>query len=64
MRRLEEDMSKVQLSEVDKEGYRVRRERVQKEMTANETGLKEVKECLGILSNFAMQSSASARMPR
>merc|ERR1712083_8804 len=54
LRRLEEDMSKLELSEVDKEGYRVRRDRLDKEHKANAYGLKEVKDCLGILSKFAL----------
>jgi GTP-binding protein EngB required for normal cell division len=57
MRRLEEDMSKIELSDVDKEGYRVRRERLQKEATANTSAVKEVKECLKILQNFTMKET-------
>mmetsp|Transcript_19845 Transcript_19845/g.45190 ORF Transcript_19845/g.45190 Transcript_19845/m.45190 type:complete len:373 (+) Transcript_19845:759-1877(+) len=60
MRRLEEDMIKVELSEVDKEGYHVRREKLQKEATANMHGLREVQSCLKILSNFALKSVSSS----
>jgi len=58
IRRLEEDMSKIELSDVDKEGYRVRREKLEGESTANAHGLKEVQECLTILSSFAMKKMA------
>jgi len=59
IRRLEEDMSKIELSDVDKEGYRVRREKLEGERTATAHGLKEVQECMGILSNFALKMSVS-----
>merc|ERR1719361_2803045 len=45
MRRLEEDIGKVELSEVDREGYRVRRAKLEKEATANMHGLREVQSC-------------------
>merc|ERR1712050_723063 len=60
MRRLEEDMIKVELSEVDKEGYRVRRERLVKDATANKHGLAEVKDCRKILSDFAIKNMTSS----
>mmetsp|Transcript_87343 Transcript_87343/g.255466 ORF Transcript_87343/g.255466 Transcript_87343/m.255466 type:complete len:729 (+) Transcript_87343:68-2254(+) len=60
MRRLEEDMIRMELSEVDKEGYRVRREKLQKEAVANATGLKEVQGCLKVLSNFALKKMSTA----
>merc|ERR1712232_1262235 len=60
IRRLEEDMSKIELSDVDKEGYRVRREKLEGERTANEQGLKEVQECLTILSSFALKKMTVA----
>merc|ERR550532_1777554 len=55
MRRLEEDMIKVELSDVDREGYRDRRAKIQKDATANTHGLKEVQDCLKILSAFALK---------
>jgi hypothetical protein len=54
MRRLEEDMMKLELSEVDKEGYAIRREKLQKDAAANVYGLKEVKDCLNVLQTFAL----------
>jgi len=59
LRRLEEDMNKIELGEVDKEGYRIRRERLQKDTVANTHGLKEVQACYKALSNFQVQSMAN-----
>jgi len=59
MRRLEEDMMKIELSDVDKEGYRVRRERLQHEQAANTHGLKEVRDCLRILQDFTFRAKAA-----
>merc|ERR1712186_266841 len=56
MRRLEEDMIKVELSDVDKEGYRVRRQKLEKDANANKHGLAEVRDCHKILSNFALKN--------
>mmetsp|Transcript_51895 Transcript_51895/g.123516 ORF Transcript_51895/g.123516 Transcript_51895/m.123516 type:complete len:737 (+) Transcript_51895:165-2375(+) len=58
MRRLEEDMSKIELSDVDKEGYRVRRDKLQLELNANTHGLKEVQDCLKSLEKFALKAMA------
>ncbi|CAK0884042.1 unnamed protein product [Prorocentrum cordatum] len=58
MRRLEEDMMKIELSDVDREGYRVRRERLQHEQAANAHGLKEVKDCVRILQDFTFRAKA------
>merc|ERR1711920_899208 len=60
MRRLEEDMIKVELSAVDKEGYRVRREKLQKDTSANTHGLAEVKDCLRVLQSFVIKSQSQA----
>merc|ERR550532_69657 len=59
MRRLEEDMNKVELSVVDKEGYRHRREKLTREAAANQHGLKEVQDCLKILSAFALKHASA-----
>merc|ERR1711866_24993 len=50
MRRLEEDMIKIELSDVDKEGYRVRRDKLEADAVANAHGLSEVQGCLKVLS--------------
>lgn len=54
MRRLEEDMMKIELSEVDLKGYRDRRIKLEKDLEANTYGLKEVNECLQRLNTFVM----------
>eukprot|EP00928_Gymnodinium_smaydae_P002908 TRINITY_DN11063_c0_g1_i3.p1 TRINITY_DN11063_c0_g1~~TRINITY_DN11063_c0_g1_i3.p1 ORF type:complete len:734 (-),score=215.69 TRINITY_DN11063_c0_g1_i3:20-2221(-) len=58
-RRLEEDMSHIELSEVDKEGYRARREKLDKDLKATAFGLAEVQDCLKILQNFSLKQSNS-----
>jgi len=60
MRRLEEDMNKVELSDVDREGYRVRRELLMKEDAGNREGVVEVQDCLKSLQNFALKHFATA----
>eukprot|EP00929_Paragymnodinium_shiwhaense_P042462 TRINITY_DN2196_c0_g1_i1.p1 TRINITY_DN2196_c0_g1~~TRINITY_DN2196_c0_g1_i1.p1 ORF type:complete len:746 (+),score=242.45 TRINITY_DN2196_c0_g1_i1:110-2347(+) len=57
MRRLEEDMSKIELSQVDEEGYKARRTKVEKEMAANNHATKEIKTCLVTLENFTLKTS-------
>merc|ERR1712048_1229631 len=56
MRRLEEDMSHIELADVDKEGYKARREKLDKSHKANEAGLKEVKHCKAIVENFIVKN--------
>jgi len=58
LRRLEEDMNKIELSPVDLEGYKARRDALEKEAAANAYGLKEVRACLKILLNFQIKSMA------
>jgi GTP-binding protein EngB required for normal cell division len=54
MRRLEEDMMKIELSEVDLKGYRDRRTTLERDREANTYGLKEVRECSQRLNTFVM----------
>jgi hypothetical protein len=54
MRRLEEDMNKIELSEVHNSGNRIKRERAEQEKVANAHGLVEVKDCHQVLSDFAL----------
>lgn len=54
MRRLEEDMMKIELSEGDLKGYRHRRTNLARDREANTYGLKEVKECSQRLNTFVM----------
>lgn len=57
MRRLEEDMSKIELSDVDKEGYRVVKENAQKELENTKIACVEIGECLAIIENFTLKST-------
>mmetsp|Transcript_6459 Transcript_6459/g.17987 ORF Transcript_6459/g.17987 Transcript_6459/m.17987 type:complete len:446 (+) Transcript_6459:603-1940(+) len=59
LRRLEEDMNKIELSSVDLEGYKTRRDKLEKDAAANQYCLKEVKACLRTLSNFQIKSMAT-----
>merc|ERR1712151_882412 len=43
IRKLEEDMSKIGLSDVDKAGYKVRVEKLHKDISTNAAALKEVR---------------------
>lgn len=52
MRKLEEDMSRIELSEVDKETYRIRRTSLEEQDSGNSRSLKEVGECIQILDDF------------
>jgi len=61
MRRLEEDMMKIELSPVDLKGYRDRRAQLEKDREANTYGLKEVKECLQRLNTFVMSHRSHAQ---
>merc|ERR1712113_897013 len=58
MRRLEEDMINMQLSDVDAEGYKVRRSALLKQQNANEHGYKEIQDCLRILQSFVIKSQS------
>merc|ERR1712083_983719 len=62
MRRLEEDMINMQLSDVDAEGYKVRRSALLKQQNANEHGYKEIQDCLRILQSFVIKSQSQARI--
>jgi len=63
LRRLEEDMMKIELSPVDQEGYKVRCAKLKDEYSANTSAMKEVKECLAILSNFVLKNRSTGSMP-
>mmetsp|Transcript_64829 Transcript_64829/g.186525 ORF Transcript_64829/g.186525 Transcript_64829/m.186525 type:complete len:730 (+) Transcript_64829:79-2268(+) len=58
LRRLEEDMNRIELSQVDLEGYKSRRARLEKDAAANTYGLNEVRDCLQILASFQVKSMA------
>merc|ERR1711957_486167 len=59
IRKLEEDMSRIALSDVDKQGYQHRRERLEKDIKGNTYGLNEVKDCLKVLENFTLKIKSS-----
>merc|ERR1712039_472538 len=58
MRKMEEDMSKIELSEVDKAGYKVRVEKLNKDIASNTAAVKEVRYCFKTLQNFALKVGA------
>ncbi|CAE7550062.1 dlpC [Symbiodinium sp. CCMP2456] len=58
LRRLEEDMNKISLSEADKTNYKARRERLEGEVTKVRENLKEVSECIERLQGFKLKCNA------
>lgn len=62
MRRLEEDMMKIELSTVDMQGYAAKRKKLQADFVANQHGMSEVQECLSILTNFVLKHRSSGTM--
>jgi GTP-binding protein EngB required for normal cell division len=58
MRRLEEDMSGIELNPADFEVYKVRREMLEAEFTQVQGDLKSIEECNGKLSNFAIKAQS------
>mmetsp|Transcript_9918 Transcript_9918/g.21610 ORF Transcript_9918/g.21610 Transcript_9918/m.21610 type:complete len:728 (-) Transcript_9918:14-2197(-) len=59
LRRLEEDMNLITLSEVDESGFLSRRAKLEKETAANVHALKEVQECLKTLTKFQLKTMAA-----
>lgn len=55
MRRLEEDMSLIELSELDKANFLDRRDRLENEIEKAQIKNHEVKECIGRLQAFAIE---------
>ncbi|CAE7514161.1 DRP5A [Symbiodinium sp. CCMP2592] len=58
LRRLEEDMNKISLSDADKTNYKARRERLEGEVTKVRENLKEVSECIERLQGFKLKCNA------
>merc|ERR1711988_412299 len=54
LRRLEEDMSMMDLSEEDKANYAARRSRLQGDKQKEDEALVEINECIGILNGFKL----------
>merc|ERR1712107_68038 len=62
IRKLEEDMSRIELSDVDKAGYKVRVEKLSKDIASNSVALKEVRYCIDILQNFTLKVGSQAAL--
>ncbi|CAJ1431259.1 unnamed protein product [Effrenium voratum] len=58
MRRLEEDMAKIELTPEDKANYEARRERLQPEIQAAEESLVEIDWCIDRLQGFKLKCDA------
>jgi len=62
LRRLEEDMSKINLSDSDKANYEARRDRLKGEIEKAQRALKEVNECIDRIENFKLKCEAQLRI--
>lgn len=60
MRRLEEDMAVMELSEEDKKNYKARREQLEAEIAIQKTGLVEVTWCIERLTSFKLKTEAES----
>merc|ERR1711972_281743 len=58
LRRLEEDMAVIELSEEDQANYKARRDRLSGEITGCQEGLKEVDWCINRLQVFKLKCEA------
>lgn len=58
MRRLEEDMSMIELSEQDKDNYEARRQRLEVEAKSANTTLTEINACIDRLNGFKLKCEA------
>lgn len=56
MRRLEEDMSEIDIDDLDKDTYRSRRKLLKMEMSTLEESNEVIKECLDKLNNFVLKT--------
>jgi hypothetical protein len=61
MRRLEEDMSMIELSEQDKENYDARRQRLSIEAKGANVAVQEISACIDRLNGFKLKTDARAR---
>eukprot|EP00933_Yihiella_yeosuensis_P023840 TRINITY_DN18529_c0_g1_i1.p1 TRINITY_DN18529_c0_g1~~TRINITY_DN18529_c0_g1_i1.p1 ORF type:complete len:728 (-),score=145.51 TRINITY_DN18529_c0_g1_i1:165-2348(-) len=62
LRRLEEDMSKIGLSEQDKANYQARRQRLEGDVSKVKDGLKEISWCMERLQGFKLKCNAQRTM--
>merc|ERR1719198_684527 len=58
LRRLEEDMSNIELTDEDKANYAARRQRNAEERETCDSSMKEVTECIEQLENFKLKTQA------
>lgn len=58
LRRLEEDMSKISLSETDRANYKARRDRLDGDLQKTRSSLKEINECIEKLQSFKLKCNA------
>merc|ERR1712110_1411104 len=61
LRRLEEDMAMIELSEEDKANYAARRSRLQGDKKVQDDALVEINECIGILNGFKLSLEAKQK---
>lgn len=61
LRRLEEDMSKIELSEVDKQSYAARRTILEQQYSQSTTELDEVSACIDKLQAFSLKAIATSK---
>eukprot|EP00930_Biecheleria_cincta_P067885 TRINITY_DN5482_c3_g1_i1.p1 TRINITY_DN5482_c3_g1~~TRINITY_DN5482_c3_g1_i1.p1 ORF type:complete len:770 (-),score=147.88 TRINITY_DN5482_c3_g1_i1:177-2357(-) len=58
LRRLEEDMNRIALSDTDKQNYQARRSRLEGEVTKVRENIQEVEDCIQRLEGFKLKCSA------
>merc|ERR1711957_260042 len=58
LRRLEQDMVQMELSDADKENYKIRRERLSADINKAEDAFVEVSECIERLQAFKVKQEA------
>jgi len=56
LRRLDEDMSKIELSDTDRHQYELRCERLQEELATSESHHTEIRECIELLDGFKFRT--------
>lgn len=61
LRRLEEDMTNIELSDQDKANYESRRSKITQETTLQQDNYKEISQCLELLQNFKLQIEMKQR---
>merc|ERR1719166_331372 len=58
LRRLQDDMLKIEISEDDKENYRLRRENMDQEMKTQDVMISEVDDCIKKIQDFKLKNDA------